>query len=69
MSYVGEVQTFFTWSSSFFALNGVLIVAPRDLLQDAIMFHLIIVVIKVGWWCWPYDERWYAGDSVRANEG
>lgn len=73
VSYV-EVQAFFTWSSSFFAPNGVPIVAPRDLIQDAIMFQLTIVVIEVVWWCWPYNERWYVGDGVegevyRANEG
>ena len=48
MSYVEEVQTFFTWSLFFFAPDGVPIVAPQDLLQHAIIFHLTIVVIKVG---------------------
>lgn len=48
----------------FFARSGVLVVAPRDPIQDAIMFQLTVVVIEVGWWCWPYNERWYAGDRV-----
>lgn len=25
------------------------------------MSQLTIVVIEVGWWCWPSDDRWYAG--------
>lgn len=32
------------------------------------MFHLTIAVIKVGWWCWPCNERcWYAGYGVEGK--
>jgi hypothetical protein len=42
---------------------------PREIqIQDAIMFQLIVVVIEVGWWCWPCDERWYAGGSGKYTE-
>jgi hypothetical protein len=36
------------------------------------MFQLTLVVIRVGWLCWPCDERWYAGGgegSIQSKRG
>jgi hypothetical protein len=33
------------------------------------MFQLTVVVIEVGWWCWPCDERCGRATSVGMRGG